>query len=203
MGRVLREKEENKMKKLIKTLLVVSAIALLLAGCDFETQPASSSGSKADTQKTIEAANSLQDKQPTPTDIEYSIPRWLLSRRAYFVNGQREKARTLPCPVADVPLGHIVLLTDSGAIVGKFIVEGMVISLNTYLTPDSEYYEKNGSSKDGNLVNKWLADIDGTYGINDNGIFFFTPTGLYMEWSGTYLYTDSPVIIEDPIVRLG
>ena len=183
------------MKRIIITILLFVVFAGVLTGCDLD-----SSGARQDTQRTVDAANQLQIRQPTPTDIEYSIPRWLLSRRAYFVNGQREKARNLPCPIADVPLGHIVLLSDSGAIVGKFIVEGMVISLNTYLTPDSEYFEITSPST---YFNKWLADIDGTYGMNDNGVFFFTPDGLYMEWNGNYLYTDMPIIISDPIIRIG
>ena len=184
------------MRKFIGIIMALCLVLLMLGntGCDVD-------GNRADVNKTIDAANTLQERQPTPTDIDYSIPRYLLTKRAYFVNGQREKARTLPCPIADIPLGHIVLLTDSGAVVGKFIVEGMPISLNTYLTPDSEYYEHNGSS--GRYVNKWLADIDGTYGTNDNGIFFFTPDGLYMEWNGKYLYTDMPISIDDPIVKIG
>ena len=189
------------MKKILSMFIAITFIFLLsisFLACDelFE------SGSVADTKKTINAANSLQEKQPTPTDIDYSIPRYLLIRRAYFVNGQREKARMLPCPIADIPFGHIVLLSDSGSVVGKFIVEGMVISLNTYLTPDSEYYElgDGGSYRE---YNKWLADIDGTYGTNDNGIFFFTPDGLYIEWNGKYLYTDMPISIADPIIKVG
>ena len=192
-----------------KTIAIITAIILvaITAGCGvFDDTP--TSGSRQDTQSTIEAANTLQERQPTPTDIEYSIPRWLLTRRAYFVNGQREKARMLPCPISDVPLGHIVLLTDSGAVVGKFIVEGMVISLNTYLTPDSEYYEaghyaSGGQGGTAQSNNKWLADIDGTYGMNDNRIFFFSPDSTYFEWNGPYLYSDSLFIIDDPIVRIG
>ena len=85
------------------------------------------------------------------------------------------------------------MFTDNGAPVGRFIVDGKVSSLNSYLSPDSEYYEYSG-------VNKWLADVDGSYGENDAGIFFFTPDGKYIEWTGTYLYSDIPFEIADPIV---
>lgn len=50
--------------------------------------------------------------------------------------------------------------------------------------------------------NKWLADVDGSYGTNNNGIFFFTPDGKYVEWTGTYLYSDIPFEIEDPIIKI-
>lgn len=48
--------------------------------------------------------------------------------------------------------------------------------------------------------NKWLPDVDGSYGSNDNGIFFFTPDGKYVEWSGTYLYSDIPFEVKDAVV---
>ena len=70
------------------------------------------------------------------------------------------------------------------------------------MTPDSEYYELNyGGSY--TSENKWLADVDGSYGENDNGIFFFTPDGKYIEWTGTYLYSDIPFEVSDPIVKVG
>ena len=37
-------------------------------------------------------------------------------------------------------------------------------------------------------------------GENDSGIFFFTTDGNYYEWTGTYLYTDVPVQVDNPIV---
>ena len=186
------------------TVLIILTIAL--AGCGLPTTQATD-GTKQDTATQIITAAELQQRQPTPADIEYSLERYNLVRRAYWVNGQREKARTLPCPIADVPLGYIVLLTDSGAVVGKFTVEGKVTSLNSFLTPDSEYYEAGHQASGGNGGtnadnNKWLADVDGSYGANDNGIFFFTPDGKYCEWSGKYLYSDIPFEVESPVVKV-
>ena len=94
------------------------------------------------------------------------------------------------------PIGYIVLFTEGGAVVGSFIVDGKVSSLNSYLTPDSEYYSS-GSQVD------WLADVDGSYGENDSGIFFFTSDGKYIEWTGIYLYSDIPFIVDDPIINIG
>ena len=144
---------------------------------------------------TIEIANSLQTNQPTPTDIDYSLERYNLIRRAYWVNGQREKANALPCEV-EKPLGYIVLFTDNGGVIGSFIVDGKVSSLNSFLTPDSEYYERS------EYRNKWLADVDGSYGENDSGIFFFTTDGKYIEFTGTYLYSDIPFEVDNPIVKV-
>lgn len=80
------------MKKTVRvvSLIVVIALALLvLTGC---SDTPAVGGTKADVQAQIAVANSLTDNQPTPKDISYSLERYNLIRRAYWVNGQREKA---------------------------------------------------------------------------------------------------------------
>ena len=193
------------MKKVICILLAITMM-FSMAGCVEYTD----SGSKKDVASTMKTTSTLQEKQPTPSDIDYSLERYNLIRRAYWVNGQREKAAAVICQV-DKPLGYIVLFTESGSVVGRFVVDGKVSSLNSYLTPDSEYYEKDMDYSNGNdearavdrYSNKWLADVDGSYGENDAGIFFFTPDGKYVEWTGIYLYSDIPFEIEDPVVKIG
>lgn len=184
------------MKKILSILLALAIALSAVALCACEAE---AGGTYADTYNTKQAADRLQANQPTPTDIEYSLERYNLTKRAYWVNGQREKANALPCPI-EKPLGYVILLTESGSVVGKFAVDGKVSSLNSFLTPDSEYYEicYNGSYS---AENKWLADVDGSYGENDNGIFFFTPDGKYVEWSGIYLYSDIPFEVSAPVVN--
>jgi hypothetical protein len=185
------------MKKILSLLLVVALLftmGALFTGCDEYV-----SGTAQDTQATINNANKLQTNQPTPTDIDYSLERYNLIRRAYWVNGQRERAINLPCEI-EKPLGYIVLFS-SNTVVGNFIVDGKVSSLNSFLTPDSEYYEfVTGSTS--TYHNNWLADVDGSYGANDNGIFFFTPDGKYIEWTGSYLYSDIPFVVDKPVIEI-
>ena len=174
----------------MKKCAVILMLALLLVSlCS-----CAESGARQDVINTTELADRLQENQPTPNDIEYSLERYNLIRRTYWVNGMRERAASLPCEV-ERPLGYIVLFSGNAA-VGQFVVDGKVSSLNSFLTPDSEYYEKNSSYN-----NRWLADVDGSYGENDSGIFFFTPDGKYIEWSGDYLYSDIPFTIDAPIVQ--
>jgi hypothetical protein len=180
--------EEKKMKKIVLLILSATMVASLLTGC--------TDANRADMLAQQEVSKDLVTAQPTPTDINYSLERYNLIRRAYWVNGQREKANALICEVVK-PLGYITLFTESGAIVGTFVVDGKVSSLNSYLTPDSEYYSS------GDTYNDWLADIDGSYGTNDSGIFFFTVDGNYIEWTGTYLYTDIPMKVETPVIQFG
>ena len=186
------------MKKIISILLLVAVTLCMLAGCDGDYEEQTS-----DVEKQQSITRDLEQSQPTPTDIDYSLERYNLIRRAYWVNGQREKALNLPCPV-DKPLGYVVLMLEGVGVVGNYVIDGKVSSLNSFLTPDSEYYEQayshNGSSI-GN-GNNWLADVDGSYGKNDDGIFFFTTDGKYIEWTGTYIYSDIPYIVEDPILKV-
>lgn len=171
-----------------KIIIVISIILMLVLTACEET-----GGARQDTENTIKTANKLQSSQPTPTDVDYSLERYNLIRRTYWVNGQREKANALPCEV-EKPLGYIVLFGESGTLIASFVVDGKVSSLNSFLTPDSEYYESSTT------YNDWLADVDGSYGENDNGIFFFTPDGKYVEWTGVYLYSDIPFEVDNPIV---
>lgn len=187
------------MKKIVSLILALGLaliMAVWLTGCvEYEE-----TGTRRDTSATLAVGSELASNQPTPTDIDYSLERYNLIKRAYWVNGQREKANTLPCAV-NKPLGYIVLFTDNGAVVGSFVVDGKVSSLNSFLTPDSEYYEivYGGSYS---YENRWLADVDGSYGENDAGIFFFTPDGKYIEWTGTYLYSDIPFIVNNPVLKV-
>lgn len=170
------------MKK-ITIIFITLLLTFSLAGCG--------DASTKDLAKTREAGNILQEKQSTPTDINFSLERYNLIRRAYWVNGQREKANAVICEV-EKPLSYVALMTESGAVIGRFIVDGKITSLNSYLTPDSMYIDSG----------RYMPDIDGTYGENDAGIFFFTPDGQYWEWNSVYLYSDTPFDIENPIIRI-
>ena len=185
------------MKKSV--LLIFALMTFILSGCD---EP---SNTEKDMANTIAVGDKLVSNQPTPNDLNYSLERYNLIRRAYWVNGQREKANMLPCAVVK-PLGYVLLFTESGNIVGNFVVDGKITSLNAYLTPDSEYYE--GARSHANdavrsTVNYWLPDVDGAYGENDNGIFFFTPDGKYIEWTGIYLYSDIPFDVKSTLLTIG
>lgn len=171
----------------MKKILLILGILVSIVGCEANQQ-------LQENQRTLKVGAKLAKNQPTPTDIDYSLERYNLIRRAYWVNGQREKAINLPCPVQK-PFGYIVLFTEQGGIVGSFVVDGKVSALSNFLTPISEGYSSS-------TYIDWLPDVDGTYGENDSfGIFFFTPDGKYIEWTGTYLYSDIPMNVQDPIIK--
>lgn len=190
------------MKKIVSIFLVITIVIsmMLLTGCGLDERT-EEGGAKQDVNNTKVAADTLQSNQPTPTDLNYSLERYNLIRRAYWVNGQREKANSLVCEI-EKPLGYIVLFSGN-VVVGNFVVDGKVSSLNSFLTPDSEHYEMAATGESRYLyTNNWLADVDGSYGTNDSGIFFFTPDGKYIEWSGDYLYSDIPFVVESPVLNI-
>ena len=181
-----------KPKKILIPLmaLLITASTLALSACSD-----SFTNTEQDVTNTQSAVDGLVNNQPTPTDIDYSLERYNLIRRAYWVNGQREKAIALPCGVTK-PLGYIILFSASGAVIGRFVVDGKVSSLNSFLTADMIQDCCSHGIKETEL-----PDIDGSYGENVDGIFFFTTDGKYIEWTGDFLYSDIPFTVDDPILK--
>lgn len=169
-------------KRILICLLVMLLFSATMAGCG-----------KDDAGKALEVGKEFSVSQPIPTDISYSLERYNLIRRAYWVNGEREKAISLPCKITK-PLGYVILITNSGSILGRFVVDGKVTCLNTYLVPETTH--------GGTDYTEWLPDVDGCFGSNVDGIFFFTTDGKYIEWNGAYLYSDIPFSIEDPVLGI-
>lgn len=178
------------MKKIVMVVLIFIILVVSLTACEATT----TTGSGQDIVLTQGVADKLAMSQATPTDIDFSLERYNLMRRAYWVNGQREKANSIICEVPK-PFGYIILFAGN-APVSRFIVDGKVSSLNSFLTPSAydDYYAKGG------VLTIEMPDVDGSYGENDNGIFFFTVDGNYVEWTGEYLYSDIPIEIDNPIV---
>lgn len=183
-----------------KLKLMIPVLGILVVGTAGWTSSSSEKAS-SDRANQIEVTKQLEESQPTPTDVDYSLERYNLIRRAYWVNGQRDKAEALASPT-ELPLGHIALISE-GAVVAQFDVAGKVSSLNSMLTPSSLADEINDCTDgtDFSCVqdNVWLADVDGSYGVNAEGVFFFTPEGRYVEWAGEYIYTDAYMDV-NPII---
>ena len=180
----------NKIAAVIAILITGVFLVFSLASCD-DKGP---TGAKADENNQAQIADEMANNQATPTDIEYSLERYNLIRRAYWVNGEREKAIALPCPIVK-PLGYIYLIS-MGTVIGQFTVDGKVTSLAKYLTPDYRVVEKSTYY----AYEKENADVDGCYGNETDGIFFFTTDGKYIQWSGDYIYSDIPFNVTETVL---
>ena len=164
-----------------KLLLIGAAIAmsLSLAAC--------SGVDETTTTKTAKAQEANQNALLTSTPIpklNVSQERENLVKRATRINVQNMSS----C---------ITLFSQSGAVVAFFPVAGKVSSLNSYLLPgDRVVYARPSdieatSSGWGSTVVE-APDIDGAYGENADGIFFFTAdTDAYVEWKGDYFWSDA------------
>lgn len=179
------------------SLIIVVSACFIFSGCYHETSESEN------TKTAMKSSSGIVDNQPAPTDLSYSLERYNVIKRAYWVNGQREKAMSLPCSV-DKPLGYIVLFAENGSVVGRFIVDGKVSSLNSYLFP-AEYPQFLWTENGGGHYyydNIEIAGIDGCYGQNASGIFFFTTDGKYIEWTGDFLFSDIPFEVDEPILNV-
>lgn len=155
-----------------RKLLLVSAMGfVLMAGSCEDT-----STSTAIEKEAAEAnQQSLIAKYPVPL-LSESLERKNLIERAERINQQN--------------LVGCIYLISYGTVMATYPVDGKVSSLNSYLLSSEKPYWTGGSNGNvGYPIEQ--ADIDGAYGKNADGVFFFTAdTNAYVEWQGEYLWSD-------------
>lgn len=166
------------MKKIILILMCL-ALVVVSVGCVTGNSHGISSRANEAAVRDIIANDTL------PV-ITRSLERENIKRRIEFIN-QPDR------------IGYLYLLSENGQLIKEVQVLGKVSSLNSYLTP-MENVERLGS---GGAAITQAADLDGTYGENADGIFWFTADGIYQEWCGLYFYssermtfTTQPLLME-------
>lgn len=147
------------MKKTI-TIGLITLMMIISVGCEPSTV-------ESERKTNEQNAKNVIANTPAPI-IERSLERENLVRRAKFLNQPNR-------------VGYLYLLTEQGQLIREEQVQGKVSSLNNYLTPMDE------STVNGAVLQS--PDIDGVWGSNDAGIFWFTPEGIYREWTGNYLFS--------------
>lgn len=88
-------------------------------------------------------------------------------------------------------VGFVVLLNEMGQPVMYTGVKGKITSGSKRLTRLDEFACDSGSG----VVNcefRPAPSDEGTFGSSNPYIFFWTPEGQYIQWSGQYLYSDKP-----------
>lgn len=180
------------MKKYILGLFV--AVVLIGAGCDLpvEAAPTANNSYQNDT-KTVEATQARVQKTVPIPNITTSAERKNIAERAKLFDNENKIT--------------YIYLVNFGKVMSFFTVKGKVSSLNSYLTPSDKLVHADGTTctrnrSDGynGSPDAWepcytvsAPDIDGAYGENSNGIFFFTTEGAYVEWKGDYMVSDQPL----------
>jgi hypothetical protein len=170
------------------TIILLCAVALPLmgaSGCGSEDSKIGEQ-TKKDMQYTEDVAARMAKAVPPPA-LTTSNARVTLKKRAERWNTESKD-------------GYIYLL-DHGIVMGFYATKGLPQSLNSYLTTNDQIVTaKVGGSSQALTVE--APDIDGTYGKNADGIFFFTAdTDAYVEWKGDYLFTDQPLrLVNQPLL---
>jgi hypothetical protein len=171
-------------KKLTVVAMGVAAVVFLGAG---SCGPEERSGAQASGQRQTEQAFAQQQAAvPYPADAL----RDSLERR-----NLREKLLRYNQPSK---ISYIYLLSQTGGIYAYFTVKGKVSSNQSQMTTDQLELD-HGSY--GQAVVSAPGD-DGSYGLNEDGIFFFTTDGVMVTWNGPYLLADAPLKIDEAKVVL-
>ena len=176
----------------MKKISIVAAIlvaGLIFAGCE----------STANSSSFTQQSNTLESNQlklvnavPVP-QLTTSQERVNIRRRAELFDNENKIS--------------YIYLVNYGKVMAFYPVKGKISSLRSYMTPQEQIVNRRGTpcnaqsiltgpepgcgGGDGYLVQ--APDVDGSYGENVDGIFFFTTEGAYVEWKGDYMMSDQPL----------
>lgn len=169
------------MKKIVLKLALASALGMTLMAGSCDVQPNTTTKSN-ESQKAAAAANSIS-----------------------FAAGNAEIdniKKRLQLTSDPALMGYVVLFNDMGQPILYTTVKGKITSGSKRLTaPFQETALARSGVVDGSSSNFTDAPSDeGTWGSSNPYIFFFTTNGQYIQWSGTYLYSDKPFRMDTPSV---
>jgi hypothetical protein len=166
----------------MKKFLLFFCLAITFSSCRIEISDAEKARRTANRQST-QAQLSAQSAVDVP-DLSYFQERRTIAKWAK--HWDRPSAACY------------VYLISYGNIIGYYVSDGKPASTGSFLTPEySQTY------REGGVVEQQLPDIDGTYGTNNQGIRFFTASGVAVEWAGSgasYIYSDIPLNLNVPLL---
>ena len=101
-------------------------------------------------------------------------------------------------------IGFVLLLNDMGQPVYYAGVKGKITSGGKRLTPPEQPWTMDHGQYYGTDLGPAPSD-EGTWGTSGEYIYFWTTEGQYVQWNGSYLYSDQPfrLKIEPLAVSLG
>ncbi len=170
------------MKKYAAALIVVPIALVSLAGC---TESTSKPSAQREGQAQTEQAFDQQSKAvPYPVDqLKDSLERRNLRERLLRTNDPDK-------------IGYVYLL-NFGKVFGYYTVKGKVSSTQSQMTTDQLVVKADfGEGWESQVVS--APGDDGSYGANEDGIFFFTTESAYVTTNLDYLYVDQPLPFDVP-----
>lgn len=179
------------MKKIIIGLMVLVMMVSMVACAEYT--PSEPSSFEQQSQQNEENVKDLISRNELPK-LSRSLDFENVKQRLEYLNQANN-------------IGYMYLLTSNGQLIKEVQVLGKITSLNTYITPMEEVKIYQGVDLGEGWGDVYLTvsapDLDGTYGENVGGVFWFTPDGIYQEWTGLYLFsaerlsfTTQPLLIE-------
>lgn len=100
-------------------------------------------------------------------------------------------------------IGYVYLLATTGQVVAFYTIKGKISSTQSQLTA-SDAVQCPGPRERG-CVTTQLPGDDGSFGPNEDGVFFFTTENVMVQWNGPFVYADAPlkvssapVLVADP-----
>lgn len=92
---------------------------------------------------------------------------------------------------------YVYTLSWTGEFIGYYVVKGKVSSNQSQMGPMDQVMDRYNIGDD--LVLEAPGD-DGSYGPNEDGIFFFTTDDNKITWNGMYQQSDKPLNIKVPLL---
>lgn len=135
-----------------------------------------------------------------PFEMERSLERENLIRRYQHLNDENNEH-------------HVYMLSHDGKVIAYYVAQGKVSSVNSKLTNDQQIVRAKDCSFDGGngaggaegscFKTVESPQMDGSYGTNGDGIFFFTASGDYVEYNGIYVVSEEPKDITTEVTLIG
>jgi len=97
-----------------------------------------------------------------------------------------------------------IYLYSYGKLIMYDTVKGKVSALDSSLTPQQQFVDSSGKQitdsnncigANDNCYPINAPAVDGSYGTNGQGIFYYNQNGAYREWNGTYILSDQPMVL--------
>lgn len=169
-------------RKRFVSIIVVSALVLFGVACESGPEPKSAQG--AGQKLTEQAFAQQQAAVPYPvSQLKDSLERRNLKERLLRTNDPST-------------LGYIYLI-NFGKVIGYYTIKGKVSSTQSQMTTNNlTVRECHAGSCWSNVVD--APGDDGSYGPNEDGMFFFTTEGAFVTTSLDYIWSDQPLPIDVP-----
>ena len=172
----------------LKVVVALAAAAVFIAACSSDKKAPSNPQGQGQAQ-TITAFGAQSTATPYPADkLTHSLERDNLAERLVRLNDPSK-------------IGYVYLLSITGQPFGFYSIKGKVSNPDSQMTTNkiTVPLPNHGDCGDpNNCVTVDAPGDDGSYGPNEQGIFFFTTEGTLVETSVAYIYSDAPLPIDVP-----